>query len=84
MFLCYDIIQDVPRLRSLSRSLAILPNLSSSKPAERTIRGLERTHLQGMWMTEMMWMDIIVEQIESVSGSSLSLRRYTKRGLIRA
>jgi|GEM_PF-3064806 len=29
MFLCYDIIQDVPRLRSLSLSLAISTNLSS-------------------------------------------------------
>jgi len=47
MFLCYDIIQDVLRLRSLSRSLAILPNLSSSKPTERTIRGLELTQKQG-------------------------------------
>jgi len=44
MFLCYDIIQDVPRLRSLSLSLTISPKVNSTKQAERTIRGLERTH----------------------------------------
>jgi len=47
MFLCYDIIQDVPRLRSLSRSLTISSKVNSTKPTERTIRGIERTHTQG-------------------------------------
>ena len=46
MFLCYDIIRDVPRLRSLSLSLTISPKVNSTKQAERTIRGLERTHTQ--------------------------------------
>ena len=43
MFLCYDIIRDVPRLRSLSRSLTISSKVNSTKPTERTIRGLEPT-----------------------------------------
>ena len=43
MFLCYDIIQDVPRLRSLSLSLTISSKVNATKPAERTIRGLELT-----------------------------------------
>jgi len=46
MFLCYDIIQDVPRLRSLSLSLTISSKVNATKPAERTIRGLERTHMK--------------------------------------
>jgi len=44
MFLCYDIIQDVPRLRSLSLSLAISSKLIPSNNTGATIRGLERTH----------------------------------------
>jgi len=46
MFLCYDIIRDVPRLRSLSRSFTISSKVNATKPAERTIRGLELTHMQ--------------------------------------
>jgi len=46
MFLCYDIIQDVPRLRSLSLSLTISSKVNATKPAERTIRGLELTHMK--------------------------------------
>jgi len=46
MFLCYDIIRDVPRLRSLSLSLTISSKVNATKPAECTIRGLERTHMQ--------------------------------------
>ena len=47
MFLCYDIIRDVPRLRSLSLSLTISSKVNATKPAECTIRGLELTHTQG-------------------------------------
>ena len=47
MFLCYDIIQDVPRLRYLSLSLAISTNLSTKNMTGDTIRGLEQTHMQG-------------------------------------
>ncbi len=46
MFLCYDIIRDVPRHRSLSLSFATFPKISYSKTAERTIRGLELTYTQ--------------------------------------
>jgi len=46
MFLCYDIIRDVPRLRSLSRSFTISSKVNATKPAERTIRGFELTHMQ--------------------------------------
>ena len=41
MFLCYDIIQDVPRLRSLSLSLAISSKFNCSNSIGATIRGLE-------------------------------------------
>ena len=75
MFLCYDIIQDVPRLRSLSLSLTISSKVNSTKPTECTIRGLELTHTQGEYKTKMMWMDTNTVQSESVSGSSSSLRR---------
>ena len=75
MFLFYDIIQDVPRLRSLSLSLTISSKVNATKPAERTIRGLELTHTQGEYKTKMMWMDTNTVQSESVSGSSSSLRR---------
>jgi len=40
MFLCYDIIQDVPRLRSLSLSLAISSKLNRSNSIGATIRVL--------------------------------------------
>ena len=75
MFLCYDIIQDVPRLRSLSLSLTISSKVNATKPADNTIRGLELTHTQGEYKTKMMWMDTNTVQSESVSGSSSSLRR---------
>jgi len=75
MFLCYDIIQDVPRLRSLSLSLTISPKVNSTIQAERTIRGLELTQNQRSARGRMMWRARIILPSESVSGSSSSLRR---------
>ena len=75
MFLCYDIIQDVPRLRYLSLSLAISTNLSTKNMTGDTIRGLERTQNQRSARGEMMWRAIIILPSESVSGSSSSLKR---------
>jgi len=75
MFLCYDIIRDVPRLRSLSLSLTISSKVNATKPAERTIRGFELTQMQRSARGEMMWRARMILPRESVSGSSSSLRR---------
>ena len=67
MFLCYDIIQDVPRLRSLSLSLTISSKVNATKQAERTIRGLELTQNQRSARGNMMWRAIITLPSEPVS-----------------
>ena len=75
MFLCYDIIQDVPRLRSLSLSLTISSKVNATKQAERTIRGLEMTQKQRSARGKMMWRARMILSSESVSGSSSSRAR---------